>query len=303
MEVNTGIALSVIVATRNRSRSLARLLNGLAEQTDAPLFEVIVGDNGSSDDTADVIESARKQLLIRSVYEECPGKSRALNAALKLARGKLILFTDDDVQPYPDWISKIFAASLQYPHVNIFGGRIDVNLDAVPNWIKRSHNLMRLLTCAHHHGDSDTLYSYGQYPFGPNMAIRRNCIVSSNHAYPEHLGPGSNIPVGDESVFLLQFSPLNAMDRMFVPAACVKHEIEAENVNFFGALKRCYMAGQVSGMLGMSNATPAVDAPASTLTLILQRLSACRSLRELTCISARYLGYLKGCCGYRKRGV
>ncbi|MFO7665570.1 MAG: glycosyltransferase family A protein [Desulfobacterales bacterium] len=300
--MNTQTDISIALATRNRAASLARLFDGLAAQANAPPFEVIIGDNGSSDDTIDVIERVRDRLQIRYVYEERPGKSRALNNALKLAQSELIVFTDDDVQPYPNWIAQLYAASIIYSDCNVFGGQIEVNLEAVPRWIKRSHNLMALLTATHRYGDSDTRYSYGQYPFGPNMAIRHHLLTGLDSPYPEHLGPGTRMLVGDEHTFLSQFSPPNATDRIFVANARVMHEVESESVNFNGALNRCYLAGRTYGMLGIPYTAQDINSPVSTLTLILQRMRSCQSLRELICISARYIGYLQGYHMNRQKG-
>lgn len=295
------VEISVVIATRNRSSSLSRLINELSAQVDAPPFEVIVGDNGSSDDTPKVVKNARNRLQIHYVREERPGKSRALNAALRIAQGKLIVFTDDDVVPQPDWLSQLYSASQRYPDVNIFGGQIDVNLEDVPSWIKRSFNLMGLLTSAHNFGNSDTRYNYGQYPFGPNMAIRRNCIKSLNKPYPEYIGPGTELPVGDETMFLSPFSPADSKDRIFIASACVTHDVEAENINFFGAFKRCYLAGRGGGILGFSTAATGKSKIISTSSLISQRLITCRSLRELICITIRFFGYLQGHYERRKK--
>jgi glycosyltransferase involved in cell wall biosynthesis len=92
---------SVVVATRNRSSNLRRLLEGLVQQAAPPAFEVVVADNGSLDDTPAVIDSFRSELALRSVRVPEPGKGRALNAALALAQGEIIVFTDDDVVPEP----------------------------------------------------------------------------------------------------------------------------------------------------------------------------------------------------------
>jgi len=294
MKINGDIALTVVIATRNRSKSLARLLDGLAGQVDAPTFEVIVGDNGSSDDTANIVEQARERLNIHYLYEANPGKGRTLNATLKIARGELIAFTDDDVQPYPDWLAQLHKASIKYQDCKIFGGRILVDTKDIPNWIRRSYNLMILLACSHDKGTTDIYYGFNEYPFGPNMAIRQNCIISLINPYPEHIGPGTILPVGDEAIFLSKFSNPDSKDRIFISAACVTHETEPENVNFIGAFKRCYLAGRAGGMLGFPVVSPNESQQITTKSLIWARLKTCRSLRELICISTRYLGYLQG---------
>ena len=290
--------ISVVVATLNRARLLERLLEGLAKQTDPPPFEVVVADNGSIDDTPAVIDDFRSELTLHSVRVPEPGKGRALNAALALAQGEIIVFTDDDVMPEPDWLFEIHRAASDFPMHNVFGGRIKVDLAAVPGWIGRSFNLKGLLTSAHDKGGSPVTYGYAEYPFGPNMAVRRKLLAEGMRLYPEDMGPGTQQPVGDETGFFLRISPPDAKDRLFVPSARVLHEVEPENVAFGKALKRCYQAGIAHGRLRLPavarGALPEDPSP-STAALIVQRLRSTRSVRELACIASRYLGYRQGC--------
>lgn len=295
------LEISVVVATRNRASSLARLLNGLTQQVGAPPFEVIVSDNGSRDHTARVVREAPQCLTRQYVYVDRPGKSRALNAAIRLARGELVVFTDDDVLPQPDWLAHMHAASMEFTDCNIFGGRIDVNLVSVPTWVRRSFNLMALLTSAHNLGDSNQRYGYGEYPFGPNMAIRKHLLSGMAAPYPEHMGPGTAMPTGDESGFLIQFSPPGFTDRLFMPAARVEHEVEAENVAFKTALSRCFLAGRAIGSLGLPPVARHAPEALSTPVVALERLRACSSPQELACITVRFFGYING--RYRTNSV
>ncbi len=290
----TALEVSVIIATRNRADSLERLLTGLQQQVTPTSFEVIVADNGSTDKTNSIISNACTQMPVQSIYVEKPGKSRAINAALKLAKGELVVFTDDDIQPNTDWLRQLFSAMQKYPEINIFGGQIEINTDAVPQWILNSYNLMGLLTSAHHHSEHDTVYGYGQYPFGPNMAIRRQLLINAEAPYPENLGPGTAVPVGDESVFFQQFSQPGATDRIYIPSAVVTHEVEMENLNFGKALHRSFQGGRSHGQYALSS-TPVSGSPKISMSRLIQnRIASCHSFRELTCIFSRFLGYLHG---------
>lgn len=286
--------LSIVLATRDRASLLERFLLGLCSQVNPPSFEVIIADNGSSDRTPYVIAHAADQLPVRGIRVDIRGKSRALNAALRLTKGPLIVFTDDDVQPDQKWLASFHAAAMRHPECKIFGGQIEVNIEAVPQWVLRSYNLMGLLTSAHHQGDVDTIYGFGQYPFGPNMAIRRYLLADIDSPYPEHLGPGSDLPVGDESIFLQKFSPPGARDRIYIPSAQVVHEVERENVAFSSALRRCFVAGRGHGQHVLPAISGVSDRRSPTFHLILARMASCRSFQEIACIITRYLGYLRG---------
>ncbi len=98
--------ISVVIATKDRASFLERALESLAGQTGAPDFEVIVVDNGSSDATAAVAEAAaRGNAAVRYLYAPEPNRAKARNCGAELARGRHLLFCDDDVQLPPGWIA------------------------------------------------------------------------------------------------------------------------------------------------------------------------------------------------------
>jgi len=106
--------ISVIVCTRNRATMLRHTLESLLESSAAPgfPFEVVVVDNDSRDETQVVIGAAQQRYGSRvvAVYESRPGLSRARNAGLRVARGALAAFTDDDCLVSPDWVQRIGEA-------------------------------------------------------------------------------------------------------------------------------------------------------------------------------------------------
>ena len=126
--------VSVVIATHNRSALLARTLDALAGQRwPCDRLEIVVADNRSTDDTREVVESAAlrdRASRVRYLYVADPGKSFAVNAALQIATGDLLLFTDDDVLPEPLWIDRMTAALVE-TGADFAAGRI------VPRWETR----------------------------------------------------------------------------------------------------------------------------------------------------------------------
>jgi GT2 family glycosyltransferase len=103
--------LSVIIPTRNRVKSLKLLLESLAApaQIGIPETEIIVVDNGSTDETHRWLDAQREEnqsggLII--LDEPRPGKSNALNRALSVARGEIFMVLDDDVVIQPNCLAK-----------------------------------------------------------------------------------------------------------------------------------------------------------------------------------------------------
>ncbi len=285
--------VSVIVATRNRKDMLNRLLLGLHSQLQPPSFEVIVADNSASHTAADILERPAQGFTLRGLHVPEPGKGRALNAALRQACGQLLVLTDDDVRPHPRWLTELHRAAQEHPEAAVFGGRIEV-LNPVPRWIRESENLMGLLTTGHER--SMEVYGYGQYPFGPNMAIRKRLILGIERPYPEDMGPGTALPVGDESAFLMPLSAPNARDRRYVHAASVVHDVLASRLKLSVALRRARAQGRSQARLGIPIVLPGEGPKQMSFAAQVQRrIRACRSLSEFACVVARQLGHVQEC--------
>src|SRR5690242_6072245 len=100
---------SVVIPTYNRRDVLVRTLNAFADQDIQLKYEVIVCDDGSSDDTADTVmhmmEESRFEL--RYLRHERAGWRLAAtrNMGIAAAKGPLIVFLDDDIIPTPSYLS------------------------------------------------------------------------------------------------------------------------------------------------------------------------------------------------------
>lgn len=110
--------VSIIVPTYNRCRLLPQSLQTLLNQTVPPL-EVIVVDDGSSDDTEQVVAGLSGP--VRYVKQANGGKSSAVNAGLALARGSLIWLFDDDDWAEPDAIEKRLKVLTAHPNLGFVG--------------------------------------------------------------------------------------------------------------------------------------------------------------------------------------
>src|SRR5215467_10723905 len=127
MEDRIIMHINVILCTYNRSASLRNALTSAAglALSESVEWEVLVVDNNSSDQTRDVIEDFCKQYpgRFRYLFEPKPGKSNALNAGIREARGDLLAFTDDDVTFDPMWLQNLTVALSNREWVGV-GGRI-----------------------------------------------------------------------------------------------------------------------------------------------------------------------------------
>ena len=103
--------ISIIIPTFNRSRLLGYSLDSIVKQ-DFPVsrFEVIVSDDGSSDNTKRVVRSYRKRINIKYVFQEDKGyrPASARNNGIRIAEGNLCLFIDSGMILAPTCISEHF---------------------------------------------------------------------------------------------------------------------------------------------------------------------------------------------------
>lgn len=90
--------ISIIIPTYNRARNLKHCLESLTWQ-DETAFEVIICDDGSSDNTREVAEAYKDRLNLRYRYQQDLGfrAAEARNMGIKIARGKILIFLDSDL--------------------------------------------------------------------------------------------------------------------------------------------------------------------------------------------------------------
>ncbi|GAB4459310.1 MAG: hypothetical protein OHK0029_21730 [Armatimonadaceae bacterium] len=93
--------VTVVITTFNRSRVMLETLDSVLQQTYRD-FEVIVVNDGSTDDTAAVLEPFVQKGLIRHISQENQGLGKSRNNGLAVAQGKYICFLDDDDLWSPD---------------------------------------------------------------------------------------------------------------------------------------------------------------------------------------------------------
>jgi GT2 family glycosyltransferase len=103
--------VSIVVPNRDGADLLRRLLAGLVECTDYPRLELILVDNGSSDDSLDfarAVEAPFPISIVANPYNE--SFSGASNQGAELASGELLLFLNNDTEPFePGWLQELVA--------------------------------------------------------------------------------------------------------------------------------------------------------------------------------------------------
>lgn len=132
--------LSVVIPTLNRASLLAQTIERIEAQTlPQEAYEVVVVDNGSTDETPAVLEAkCRSYPNIRRGFQPKPGAAPTRNAGLNLATGDLILFIDDDILAAPDMIENHLKEHDRRSNVSVIGA-------VISPWDDRTEPFLRYL--------------------------------------------------------------------------------------------------------------------------------------------------------------
>ena len=118
-------AVSVVIPLYNKGPYIARALNSVLAQTFQD-FEVIVVDDGSTDDGAEVVSGFRDP-RIRLIQQENQGVSAARNRGIEAARAELVAFLDADDEWLPGFLETILRLRTLYPGAGLYGTAYEVH--------------------------------------------------------------------------------------------------------------------------------------------------------------------------------
>jgi glycosyltransferase involved in cell wall biosynthesis len=235
--------LSVLMATYNRAAKLAVVLDAYL-RLDPPHggWELFVVDNGSTDETKQVVTSYRQRLPLTYLFEPQRGKNAALNLALPEVTGDLVVMTDDDTVPRQDWLVKLRLAADTHPEFSIFGGVVLPKWEVPPaDWILSWVSLAPTYSVTPPRLEEGPM-TYG-YVFGANMAVRAN-IFRAGYRFDTTIGPrGTQYPMGSETELVLRLKRAGHK-AWHCEKAVVEHLIDKSQMTENWAMRRAVRFGR-----------------------------------------------------------
>jgi glycosyltransferase involved in cell wall biosynthesis len=182
--------VTAVVCTRNRAEPTAACVASLL-QGEGEGIELLVIDQSDGRETEQALEAMRSDSRLRYVRSNRRGKGAALNEALALARGSVLVCTDDDCQVPPNWVVGMARALESQPSASIVFCQVlpvphDRSAGYVPAYELSQNRMLRSIT-----------QICGGLGIGAGWAMRRD-FVRSIGGFDEAFGPGGRFPSADE---------------------------------------------------------------------------------------------------------
>ena len=237
---------SVVICTLNRSAALKHCFAALEAQTAPPdRVEIVVVDNGSTDETSSVIKQFQRgaRYPVRSCIEEQLGLSHARNRGVAEARHELVIFLDDDAVPTPGWLAAYLDA-FGTTGVDCAGGRIVLDWQAPrPNWLHPAIDpLLGLIDL----GERPREFAFPwYYPAGGNIAFRRE-VFDTVGVFDPALGVRPGRMIGSEETDLCYRLEQAGGRLVYEPRAQVTHPVAATKLTKPWFRRRAYHAGRTA---------------------------------------------------------
>ena len=132
---------SVIIPAYNAATVLPRSLASVSRQTFDD-FEVVVVDDGSTDETTSVAESFGNEVSLRCVHQDNGGAATARNAGAAAAQGRYFLFLDADDEAEPEWLERLADCTAHaHPQVICCGLRVAQDSISSAGTVRRPRDL------------------------------------------------------------------------------------------------------------------------------------------------------------------
>jgi glucosyl-dolichyl phosphate glucuronosyltransferase len=295
--------VSVVVCTLNRAKALARALDSLIDQTlDADRYELIVVDNGSTDETAAAVEHVRLRAGCSLTYDYLvePGISCARNRGVERARGEIVAFLDDDAEAMPDWLETAVSALTTSPASAIGGPVLPPDGFLHPRWLpRRLRTHLSLLDL----GPRRIQLHYPNYPFGANMVLRRSVFDLVGIFDPAFGRIGNaSMATGEETDLFRRLENAGGSIE-YVPELKVRHHIPAERVDPNWIREQALWVGRATGQMERSCSLMARPLQAASAALLWSAGGLAAAAAYVTgsdvletgarCVQQNRLGYLR----------
>jgi glucosyl-dolichyl phosphate glucuronosyltransferase len=215
------------------------------------MYEILIIDNGSTDDTKEISQDIIKGTAnrqIRYIFDSEPGLLTGRHRGALEAKGELLVFVDDDIEATSGWLRAIFE-TYKSPQVQLVGGRNLPKFEVEPPaWLEsfydrtpdggRSCPWLSLLDLGESEREIDP-----NYVWGLNFAIRRRALYDLGGFHPDCVPQKLQRFQGDGETGLTMKARSRGYTAVYQPKAIIYHTIPASRMTPEYFEKRAYYQG------------------------------------------------------------
>jgi glycosyltransferase involved in cell wall biosynthesis len=231
----TTAPVALVVCTRNRAEKLQPFLRSLALLDGPGGSEIVIVDNGSTDDTQRRLQEfvPPPGFSFRIVVEGTPGLGRARNAGWSASSAPIVVFTDDDCYVSASLLRDYAALYSERPEVGCIGGSVSLYdpADLRMTVLERKHEVLL----------APRSFVRTGFVLGANLSFRRE-VLSTLGGFDVDFGAGTPFPA--EDVDMVANAVASGWHALYHPLPNVRHHHGRRSRDDAAALKRSYDAGR-----------------------------------------------------------
>lgn len=134
--------VSIVIPLFNKETTILRAINSVFSQTNKN-FELIIVNDGSTDNSAKLVESLSEDKRIRLINQVNAGEGAARNRGIREAKTDLVAFLDADDEWLPDFLDAVLLLREKYPDCEVFGTSFYISEDSKPLYHPLSSTLYK----------------------------------------------------------------------------------------------------------------------------------------------------------------
>ncbi len=216
--------ISIVVPTHNRAQWLRAALETLVcqETNEKFIYEIIVVDNASTDDTGSIVQriAETSPAPVQYALQKTPGDAPTRNMGVERSSGRWIAFFDDDQLAEPDWLVRLYDAALQ-TSAPVVGGA--VRLDLPEEELARLGTICREVLREVDYYNTIHPYTGKNLPGCGNVLVARS-VFDSIGLFDTALVNG-----GSDSDFFLRAQE-SGCKLWYTPQAVIRHRVPPERL-------------------------------------------------------------------------